>query len=88
MAKLRNLLNLPPLPESSLADPYPFPPPPDVQQLQTDTINVLEGRVDIATFDPDYQIKIQNYWRFSATCKNKNSINPVAIRTNDTLDII
>ena len=88
MAKLKSLLSLPPLPESALDTPYPFPVPPDVLQLQTDTINVLEGRVDITTFEPDYQIKIKNYWRFSATLKNKNSINPVAVRTNDTLDII
>ena len=39
--------------------------PRDVLQLQVDTINVVEGRVELSTFPPDYQNKIQNYYRFA-----------------------
>jgi len=38
----------------------------DTLQLQTDAINVLEGRVAMNTFSPDYQRKIENYYRFSS----------------------
>jgi hypothetical protein len=35
-------------------------------QFQADVINVFEGRVDINTFPPDYQKRIQDYYRFAA----------------------
>jgi len=34
-------------------------------QLQVDALNVLENRVDISTFPPEYQKQIDNYYRFS-----------------------
>ena len=86
--QLTTPLPVPITPQDFNFNPFPLPIPPDVIQLQSDTINVLTGAVKIDNFDSEYQEKIRNYWRFSATCKNKNSINPVAIRTNDTLDII
>ena len=61
--------------------------PDDVLQLQADTLNVYEGRVAIETFSEEYQEKIKNYYRFSATRYNES--NPiVAKRTTDTLDIV
>jgi len=56
-------------------------------QLQVDTLNVLEGRVDMSTFSPERQQEISNYYRFSATCQNSDS-SKVAKRTHDTLDIV
>ena len=38
----------------------------DTLQLQTDAINVLEGRVEMNVFPVDYQKKIENYYRFSS----------------------
>jgi len=34
-------------------------------QLQVDAINVLENRVDMDTFPPEYQKLIKNYYRFT-----------------------
>lgn len=45
----------------------PHNPPDDIWKLQTDVINVLEGRVDISTFEPSYQEKIKTYYKFSGT---------------------
>ncbi len=68
-------------------DPTPLKDPEDVHQLKLDTINVLENRVDISTFPLDYQEKIKNFYRYSATAyTTKNSV--CAKRTTDTLDII
>jgi len=36
----------------------------DTLQLQADVVNVMEGRVELETFDKDYQKKIENYYRF------------------------
>lgn len=58
-------LTLVPLTTDDLRD-YSLNVAKDTLQLQTDAINVLEGRVDINTFSPDYQRKIENYYRFSA----------------------
>lgn len=64
-----------------------LPIPEDELQLQVDTINVLEKRVEIETFPKEYQEKIKNYYRFSATrMYTQNSV--IAKRTNDTLDIV
>lgn len=59
----------------------------DTLQLQVDALNVLEKRVDINSFEPEYQQKIRNYYRFSATRMNSESPK-VAMRTNNTLDIV
>lgn len=56
-------------------------------QLQVDTLNVLEKRVDITSFTPERQEEIKNYYRFSADRYNSN-IPTIAKRTTDTLDIV
>ena len=86
--QLFSLSPLPPLtPEDINGNPFAFVIPEDVLQLQADTLNVLEGRVDINTFDVDYQKKMKNYYRFSAIIQNSKSHN-IAMRTPDTLDIV
>ena len=59
----------------------------DTLQLQVDTLNVYENRVSIDTFPPDYQQKIENYYRFSGNRQNSDSPK-IAKRTTDTLDLI
>lgn len=61
--------------------------PPDVKKLRTDAIDVLEGRVDINSFDEEYQKKIKDYYKFSAT-RYGSKYGMVAKRTINTLDII
>jgi len=79
---------LPPLTKDDLDyNPYALEIPEDVLQLQVDTCNVLEGRVDIDTFPEDYQSKIRNYWRFSATFLTSRS-QGIARMTTNTLDLI
>ena len=65
----------------------PLGVPEDVEQLRIDAVNVLEGRVDIESFDEDYQQKIKDYYRFSAT-RYASQYSIVAKRTKNTLDII
>jgi len=67
--------------------PYPFPTPPDILQLEVDAANVEEGRVDISTFPPDYQQRIKDFYRFSAT-RHMSNDGTIAKMTNDTLDLI
>ena len=76
------------LPIDSLpSDNIPLELPEDQKQLRVDAVNVLEGRVDINTFAPDYQNKIKWFYRFYGT--RYNSKYPVvAKRTSDTLDIV
>lgn len=79
------LLPLPPV--TKLIEETPLITPPDTQKLQLDMINVVEGRVPIETFEPEYQKKIKDYYRFSAT--RATTQYPVcAKRTRDTLDIV
>lgn len=81
-------LDLPPYNKEDLKDDLnTFAIPPDVLQLQVDALNVLEDKVDISTFPKDYQEKIINYYRFSATRMNTQE-DRIAKRTNDTMDII
>ncbi len=61
--------------------------PEDTLQLQVDTLNVLERRVDVSTFTPERQEQIKNYYRFSAFRQNSDS-SKIAKRTTDTLDIV
>jgi hypothetical protein len=65
----------------------PLGVPEDVKQLREDSVNVLEGRVDISTFDPAYQIKIRNYYRYSAV-RYGSQYGKVAKRTRSTLEIV
>ena len=70
-----------------VANTDPHNPPEDVHQLQVDVINVFEGRVELSSFSDEYQEKIKNYYRFSATKYLTN--DPVmANRTKNTLDIL
>jgi len=88
MASLMGYLDLPPYNKEDLKDDLnTFAIPPDVLQLQVDALNVLEDKVDISTFPKDYQEKIINYYRFSATRMNTQE-DRIAKRTNDTMDII
>jgi hypothetical protein len=50
-------------------------------------LNVVEGRVPITNFDPEYQLLIKNYYRFSATRQNTVGYKPANV-TNDTFDLI
>ena len=68
-------------------NPFPFAVPEDVRQLQADCLNVFEGWVELDTFEPDYQKKILDYYRFYGRQQNSKSKNLVN-RTNDTLDIV
>lgn len=79
---------LPPLTVDDLQDDNAvLPIPPDIIQLQTDTANVVEGRVPIDNFSPEYQERIKAYYQFSASYSS--SKNPhIAQRTFDTLDLI
>lgn len=94
MANPSQLLNLQPFEVEDLekaskivTDTNPFCPPEDIAQLQIDVINVLEGRVDISTFPTDYQERIKNYYKFSATW-NLSKYPKIAKRTRDTLDLV
>jgi len=68
-------------------DPYPFPIPEDELQLEVDTANVVEGRVDINTFPLDYQQKIKYFYRFSAT-RHMSNDGTIANMTSSTFDLI
>ena len=70
-----------------LDDANYLPIPNDILQLQVDCLNVLENRVQIETFEPEYQQQILNYYRFSATRSNSDQYR-IAKRTSDTFDII
>lgn len=88
MAPLFSFLPLPPLPEFTQAtNPFCTPIPEDVLRLQTDTVNVMEGRVSLYSFSIDYQKKIRDYYRFVGHRQNSKSHNIVP-RTRNTLDII
>lgn len=89
MANLQQLLSLPPLTPNEIGqDQYQFPPDaPDIIQLATDCINVVEGRVPMSSFTPAYQLKIRSFYRFSAT-RYATKIGKTAHRTRSTLEII
>ena len=70
MANPQPILSLPPYEMVDLPHPSPAMVPndsPDQLQLQLDTINVIENRVSIDTFTPEYQKRIKDYYRFSAS---------------------
>jgi len=88
MGQLRQLLKHEPLPEfTQITNPFALEIPEDVLQLQTDVCNVEEGRIELSTFDEEYQEKIKNYYRFTAHMQDSKSKNIVK-RTTDTLDIV
>ena len=65
-----------------------LPIPPDKLQLQADTLNVIEGRISLASFPPEYQKKITDYYRFSADLQNRRSPQKPARRIRETMDLI
>lgn len=56
-------------------------------QLEADVVNVMEGRVDIATFNPERQKIIKDYYRFSAREFNKY-LSYIPPRIRSTMEII
>ena len=89
MASLTPLLSLPPFTPNSFGQNVNECPlePLDALQLATDAINVVENRIDINTFSPEYQQKIRHWYQFSAT--RYFSDNPiVAKRIRETLDLV
>lgn len=77
-----------PLTKSDLDDDLNYLPiDADTLQLQVDTLNVLEGRVSQDSFSEEYQRKILDYYRFSATKMNTSTSKP-APRTTTTLDLL
>ena len=89
MANLQQLLTLPPLSADNIVgfDEVPTIIPEDVKELQADTLNVIEGRVDIHTFTEERQNVIRSYWRFSAT-RYLTKYPKIARRTRETLDVV
>jgi len=65
----------------------PLGVPDDVLQLRLDAVNVLEGRIDIDTFDEPYQQKIKDYYRYSAT-RYASKYCIVVKRNRNTLDAV
>lgn len=85
------MLNLPP-PPLTTADlgfnPEEVPiEPPEELQLACDAINVVEGRVPLSSFPPDYQNKIKTFYQFSAT-RYTTDQPIIARRIRETLDIV
>ena len=76
-----------PITKDMFDTPYPFRLQPDKLQLEVDAANVEEGRVNLNTFPPDYQEKIKNFYRFSAT-RHMSNDGTIANMTPDTLDLI
>jgi len=99
MATQRTLLNLQPIDLNPIGiaefgraskvptNTSPHCPPEDITTLQIDVINVLEGRVLITSFDPLYQERIKNYYRFSGT-PHLSNYEVIAKRTSDTIDLV
>lgn len=76
-----------PITKAMFDTPYPFRIPDDTLQLEVDTANVVEGRVDITTFPIEYRQKIEACYRFSAT-RHMSNDGTIAKMTDDTLDLI
>ena len=65
----------------------PLEEDPDVEQIQVDVSNVVEGRVALSSFPEAYQEKIKNYYRFSATRHSTGEFLS-ANTTRDTMDLV
>jgi hypothetical protein len=68
-------------------NPFALPVEPDILQLQVDTANVIEGKVDPATFTPEELERQRNYKRFYGRRQNSKSKN-ISKVTRETLDLI
>jgi len=63
-AKKLSLYQLAPLTPDDVSWPnYPIATQPDILQLQANTANVVEGRVSIKDFDPEYAKRIKTYYK-------------------------
>ena len=56
-------------------------------QFQTDVINLVEGRVEPTSFDPEYRRQLENYYRFSAI-RYPSKAPFVAKRIRDTFELV
>lgn len=62
---------------------------PDIIQLQQDVMNVVEGRIDIKTFDPEYQHRIKVYYKTTGLWSDEDSTwRKPAKLIKDTNDLI
>ena len=86
-SKLFEPLPLPPLFSNDMDADSVFRKPEDRLQLEADVINVLEGRIEIETFDLEYQSKIKNFYRFSGKEFNKY-ISYIAPRIRSIMEIV
>ena len=68
-------------------DAGPIPLDSDELQLRTDVANVVEGRVNIATFPEEYQNKIRYFYQFFGI-RYESETPVVAKRIRQTLDIV
>jgi len=64
-----------------------FQKPQDRLKLEADVANVIEGRVNIETFDLEYQKKIKDFYRFSAREFNKY-LSYIPPRIREILEIV
>ena len=88
MANQSIYLSRPPLTKADLMDDQNvLPIPDDILQLQVDTLNVYQGLVPMESFDAEYQTRIMNYYRFSATRMNTNNSKPAPM-TITTMDLL
>ena len=74
-------------PDDLRDDGSPLETDEDVLQLYADTLNVQSGVVQLSSFEPDYQKKIHDIYRFSAL-RYPSKYLLVAKRTTDTLDAV
>jgi len=78
----------PPLTKADLKDDLNyFAIPEDTLQLQVDTLNVYQNLVALDSFPEEYQRRIQDYYRFSATRMNVDTSKPAPM-TITTMDLI
>ena len=89
MANKPQLLSLQPFTPEEIGINYEEVPytDPETQKLATDMINVVEGRVELSTFPPDYQKKIKSFYQFSATRYTSDQL-VIAKRIRETLDLV
>lgn len=80
-------MSLPPLLSGDMNGDNVLPKSEDRLQLEADVINVLEGRVDIKTFDIEYQNKIKHFYQFAGKEINKY-VSYIAPTIRSTMELI
>lgn len=90
--KKSSLYQLAPLTPDEVSYPnYPISTPNDILQLQADTANVVEGRVPLSNFDPEYAKRIKIYYKTYARRKQVGGMasgNPACRVMRETLDLV